>query len=275
MKPNGLRQLWSTGRSAINGWLSLPNSVTAEVMAAQGYDSLTIDLQHGLIDYQQGLTMLQALRYSDVTPLVRVPWLDPGIIMKALDAGAYGVICPMINTREQAERLVSYVRYAPEGTRSFGPTRASYSSGADYDREANAQILCLAMVETQEALSNLDEIVATPGLDGIYIGPSDLTLSLTGTRYRTGFDREEPEVVEAIHRILKAAHGAGLRAALHCGMPAYAAKAMGWGFDLITLGSDLRLMSAAAQASVQECRKLLGTPDRQSSPSPSAPSAGY
>jgi len=275
MKPNGLRQLWSTGRSAINGWLSLPNSITAEVMAAQGYDSLTIDLQHGLIDYQQGLTMLQALRYSDVTPLVRVPWLEPGIIMKSLDAGAYGVICPMINTREQAEKLVSYVRYAPEGTRSFGPTRAIYSAGSDYDREANAQILCLAMVETQEALDNLEDIITTPGLDGIYIGPSDLTLSLTGTRYRSGFDRDEPEIIAVIQRILKAAHGAGLRAALHCGMPAYAAQAVGWGFDMVTLGSDLRLMSAAAQASVQECRRQMGNAPQPSNPSGSTPPPGY
>lgn len=121
MRPNALRERWKTGGSTINGWLALPNSLSAEIMARQGWDSLTVDLQHGLVDYQAMVPMLQAISSTATTPLVRVPWLEPGILMKVLDAGAHGVICPMISTREDAQRFVAYTRYAPVGTRSYGP----------------------------------------------------------------------------------------------------------------------------------------------------------
>jgi 4-hydroxy-2-oxoheptanedioate aldolase len=270
MLPNGIRAQWSAGKPVINGWLSIACPFTAEIMAAQGYDSITIDLQHGLIGYEVATTMLQAMRASAVTPLVRVPWLDPAAIMKSLDAGAYGVICPMINTREEAERLVSYVRYPPDGVRSFGPTRANFSAGADYGQHADAEVLCFAMIETADAVANLDGIVSTPGLDGVYIGPADLTLGLSGRRYPTGFDREEPEIVEVIQTILHKAHKAGIRACLHNGTPTYAAKAIGWGFDLVTISNDVRLLAGAAQASVATARKLIA----DQAPSPAATATG-
>src|SRR5579859_104459 len=137
MIPNTLKRLWSEGKATINGWCSIGNPFTAEIMAAQGYDSVTIDVQHGALDYSSALPMLQAMRASGVVPMVRVPWLEPGIIMKLLDAGAYGVICPMVNTARQAAELVSYLRYPPLGQRSFGPTRANFSAGANYAAEAN------------------------------------------------------------------------------------------------------------------------------------------
>ena len=259
MVPNGIRALWSEGKAAINGWLSTDSPFVAEIMAAQGYDCLTIDLQHGFVGYDAARGMLQTMRASEVTPMVRVPWLDPADIMKALDAGAYGIICPMVNTREEAEKLVSYVRYPPHGVRSFGPTRVNFSAGADYGQHADAEVLCFAMIETAEAMRNLEAIVSTPGLDGVYIGPADLTLGLTGRTYPTGFDREEPEMIEAIKRVLQAAHNAGIRACLHNGSAAYAAKAVGWGFDLVTISNDVRLLAGAASASVAEARKLIGT----------------
>ena len=257
MKANRIKTLWADGRPVLNGWLSIPNAFTAEILAEQGYDSITIDLQHGLIDYQAAVGMLQAMRASEVAPLVRVPWLDPAAIMKVLDAGACGVICPMINTAAQAAELVSYMRYPPAGTRSFGPTRAVFSAGPNYGAEADDIVLCFAMIETAEAFRNLEEIVSTPGLDGVYIGPSDLTLGLTGRQYPFGFDREELEMVDAIRTILDAAHRAGIRAALHCGSPAYAAKAVGWGFDLVTLPNDVRLLAEAANRSVGMTRSLI------------------
>ncbi|MDT4839214.1 5-keto-4-deoxy-D-glucarate aldolase [compost metagenome] len=189
--------------------------------------------------------------------MVRVPWLEPGIIMKALDAGAYGVICPMINTAEQAAQLVSYVRYPPLGVRSFGPTRASISAGANYGVEANDSILCFAMIETRQAMENLAEICATPGLDGVYIGPADLTIGLTGMRYPTGFDREEPEMIEAIKHILTTAHAHGVKAALHCGSARYAVRAIGWGFDMVTLANDVRMITNASSAALTEVRSGL------------------
>lgn len=273
MIPNKILKQWTAGEAAINGWLSIGCPFTAEIMAAQGYDSITIDLQHGLVGYEMATTMLQAMRASAVTPLVRVPWLDPTWIMKALDAGAYGVICPMVNTRADAERLVSYVRYPPEGTRSFGPTRANFSAGANYGREADREIICLAMIETAEAYANLEDIVATPGLDGVYIGPADLTLGLTGREYPPGFDREEPELVDAITKILEVAHNGSIRACLHNGSPAYAAKAIGWGFDLVTVSNDVRLLTDAARSTVEATRRLAGTSSAPSSPAASP--AGY
>jgi 4-hydroxy-2-oxoheptanedioate aldolase len=256
MQANRIKTLWANRKPVLNGWLSIPNAFTAEILAEQGYDSITIDLQHGLIDYQIAVGMLQAMRASEVAPLVRVPWLDPAAIMKVLDAGACGVICPMINTGAQAAELVSYMRYPPAGTRSFGPTRAVFSAGPNYGAEADDTLLCFAMIETAEGFRNLEEIVSTPGLDGVYIGPPDLTLGLTGRQYPFGFDREEPEMVSAIRTILDASHRAGIRAALHCGAPAYAAKAIGWGFDLVTRPNDVRLLAAAAGASVADTRKL-------------------
>lgn len=261
MIENKILHKWADGQPVLNGWLSIACPFTAEIIAAQGYDSVTIDLQHGLAGYEIATAMLQAMCASAVTPMVRVPWLDPAAIMKALDIGAYGVICPMINTKEEAERLVSYVRYPPTGVRSFGPTRANFSAGSDYGTHANDQIICLAMIETAEAVANLPEILSTPGLDGIYIGPADLTMGLTGRRYRTGFDREEPELVETIQGILQKTHQAGLHAGLHNGTPAYAAKAVGWGFDLVTIANDVKLLSDAASQSVAMTRHLIGEAD--------------
>ncbi|MFV3314277.1 MULTISPECIES: HpcH/HpaI aldolase family protein [Pseudomonas] len=258
MQPNKIKALWRDGQPVVNGFLSIPCAFVSELMAEQGYDALTIDLQHGVVDYQTAVGMLQALRASGVTPMVRVPWLEPASIMKALDAGAYGVVCPMINTAEQAARLVSYMRYPPAGVRSFGPTRASISAGADYGREADDNMLCFAMIETREALDNLAEIAATPGLDGLYIGPADLTIGLTGMRYPTGFDREEPEILEAIQHILATAHAHGIKAALHCGSPAYALRALQWGFDMVTLANDVRMLTNAAGAALKQVRSGLG-----------------
>lgn len=271
MKPNKLKQIWSEGRCALNGWLSIANSFSAEVMAAQDYDSITIDMQHGIIDYQASVGMLQAMRSSRAVPLVRVPWLEPAHVMKALDAGAYGLICPMINSRHQAEQFVSFARYPPSGVRSYGPSRAVYSAGDNYRDEADEQILCFGMIETAEAMRNLEEIVSTPNLDGVYIGPADLTLGLTGRKYPPGFDREEPEIVDAIHRILEVAHAAGKRAALHCGSATYASKAARWGFDLVTLSNDIRLLAGAAENSVKSFR----APEQDVTDFRSSPKADY
>ena len=224
-------------------------------MAAQGYDSLTIDLQHGALDYAALLPMLQAMRASGVTPLARVPWREPGAIMKALDAGAQGIICPMVNSAEEAAEFVSYLRYPPEGQRSFGPTRAAVAYGG-YGTAANGEVLALAMIETAAGAERLDEIAATPGLDGLYIGPVDLTLGTQGGRLAPGFDREEPEMIALIQRILAACKANGLVAGLHCGTPDYAARAVSWGFDLTTVSGDTRLLASAAAASVARWRAL-------------------
>ena len=258
MISNALKEKWTNGESTLNGWLSIGNSFTAEIMAEQGYDSLTVDIQHGFLDYNDAKGMLQAIRASHVTPMVRVPWLDPGIIMKSLDAGAYGIICPMINTPEQASALVDSMRYPPYGSRSFGPTRANISAGVNYASEANQNMVSFAMIETAEAVENLNAICATKGLDGIYVGPADLTLGVTKGRLPPSFDREEPEMIDVIKQILAAAKSHNIRAGIHCGTPQYAAKAIGWGFDLTTISGDVRLLAAGARASVNQTRAFAG-----------------
>jgi len=258
MTQNNIRRLWASGKPVLNGWLSIGNAFTAEIMSGQGYDSVTIDQQHGFLGYDALAPMLQAVKASPATPMVRVPWNAPGDIMKALDGGALGIICPMINTREETEHFVSCMRYPPNGQRSMGPTRAVFAHGADYGKWADDQVIALAMIETADGMKNLKDIVNTPGLDGVYIGPADLTLGLTGRKYPTGFDREEPEMIDAIREILARAHEAGIKACLHCGNSAYAARAIGWGFDMVTLLNDVRLLATSAKASVDQARKLIG-----------------
>jgi 4-hydroxy-2-oxoheptanedioate aldolase len=254
----GLREIWSAGRASLNGWCSIGNPFTAEIMAAQGFDSITVDMQHGALDYTDLLPMLQAMRASGATLLARVPWLDPAQVMKALDAGALGVICPMVSTVEEATRLVSYMRYPPEGIRSYGPTRAVYAHGEGYFAAANAQVLAFAMIETAEGLANLEAIAATPGLDGIYVGPNDLTLSVSDGRLPSGLDREEPEMQAHLRAIAAACQRYGRIAAIHCGTADYAARAVGWGYRMTTVGGDVRFLSAGAAEAVADFRRLTG-----------------
>ena len=244
MRENRLRTLWGQGRAAVNGWLAVPNSFSAEIMANQGWDTLTIDLQHGVIDYAQMVTLLQAISTTATVPVVRVPWLEPGILMKSLDAGAYGVICPMVNTREDAQKLVAWTHYAPRGTRSFGPVRALLYGGADYPKHANDTIVVFAMIETAQALDNLDAILSVEGLDAIYIGPSDLSLALGCT---PTFDDVDPKAAQAIDHILARAKAHGVAAGIHNGRADVALQRIAKGFDLVTVSSDARLMAAGAQ----------------------------
>ena len=260
MRPNRLREIWAKGGAVANGWLAIPNSFSAETMAHQGWDSLTVDLQHGVVDYQAMVTMLQAISTTDTVPVVRVPWLEPGILMKTLDAGAYAVICPMVNTRADAEKLVAYTHYAPRGTRSFGPVRALLYGGADYPKHANDTIVTFAMIETAQALDNLEEIMSTPGLDAIYIGPSDLSLALG---CNPTFDDLDPKAAQAVEHILARAKAHGLVAGIHNGSPEAAARRIAMGFQFVTISSDARLIAAGSQQVLAKLRASApkATPD--------------
>ncbi len=257
MRANHLREIWNTGGAAVNGWLTVPNSFSAETMAHQGWDTLTIDLQHGMVDYQAMVPMLQAISTTNTVPVVRVPWLEPGILMKALDAGAYAVICPMVNTREDAQRLVAYTHYAPQGTRSFGPVRAMLYGGPDYPQHANDTIVTFAMIETAAALDNLDDILSVEGLDAIYIGPSDLSLALGCT---PAFDELDPKAAEAVDHILARAQAHGVVAGIHNGSTEAALKRIAKGFQFVTVSSDARLMAAGAQQVMAKMRAGVVTP---------------
>jgi 4-hydroxy-2-oxoheptanedioate aldolase len=253
MRENRLRTMWKADRAAVNGWLAIPNGFSAETMANQGWDTLTIDLQHGVVDYQAMVGMLQAISTTDTVPMVRVPWLEPGILMKTLDAGAYGIICPMVNSREDAQKLVAYTHYAPRGTRSFGPVRALLYGGPDYPQHANDTVVVFAMIETAKALDNLDDILSVEGLDAIYIGPSDLSLALGCT---PTFDDVDPKAAQAIDHILDRAKAHGVVAGIHNGSPDAALKRIAKGFRLVTVSSDARLMAAGAQQVIARMREM-------------------
>ena len=206
MFKNTILDIWKSGKAAVNGWLSIPNSFTAESMAKMGWDSLTIDLQHGINDYSTSLPMLQAISNSPTIPFARVSWNEPGIIMNMLDAGTCVIIAPMINNKEECERFVSYCRYPPLGQRSFGPIRAQLIYGSDYIQNANSQIITLAMIETQEAVKNIDAILSVENLNGVYIGPADMSLAFG---LSPKFDVKENPVFSNIKLIVQKAkeHG--------------------------------------------------------------------
>jgi 4-hydroxy-2-oxoheptanedioate aldolase len=253
MRENRLRTLWKADQAAVNGWLAIPNSFAAETMAHQGWDTLTIDLQHGVLDYAAMVTMLQAISTTPTVPVVRVPWLEPGIIMKTLDVGAYAVICPMVNTREDAQKLVAWTTYAPRGTRSFGPIRALLYGGADYPQHADDTIVRFAMIETAQALDNLDSILSVEGLDAVYIGPSDLSLALG---CRPVFDDVDPPVAQAMDHILARAKAHGVVAGVHNGRPDVAKARIAKGFRFVTVSSDARILAAGSQDIIGAMRKV-------------------
>ena len=251
--------MFKDGKPIINGWLQIPSAFSSEVMAHQGWDSCTIDMQHGVVDYPNALNMLQAISTTEVTPLARVNWNEPGQIMKILDAGCYGIICPMVSNRKQAENFVQACLYPPKGYRSFGPVRGLLYGGSDYAKHADNEILKLAMIETKEALEKLDEILDTPNLDGIYIGPADLSLAIGD---QPGFDREEDtNAFKQILRILESAKKRKLLAGIHTMSVNYAKKMISKGFNLVTIGSDQRFMSSGAKLTVEEVKGIKKGPD--------------
>jgi 4-hydroxy-2-oxoheptanedioate aldolase len=251
VRPNKIKQMWREGTCVTMGWLSLSHGFTAEVMARQGFDTLCVDMQHGLTDVGGLWPMLQAISQTDTVPVVRVPWNDPATIMRALDMGAYGIIVPLVNTAQEAAAAVAACRYPPVGMRSSGPLRAAHYGGANYQAEANGEIVVLAMIETKEGLANLDAICATPGLDGIYIGPADLSYAL-GMAPRG--DNPDPVHMQTCDRIRDAAHRHGIKACMHCASAAFAAGSIKRGFDLIMLTSDVACLTAGARRQLDDLK---------------------
>ena len=249
---NKLLKIWKENKPVVNGWLSIPNSFTAEAFGKMGWDSITIDMQHGQSDYSTSIPMLQALSVSPSTPMVRVPWYEPGIIMRMLDLGVLGIIAPMINTKEDCEKFVSYCYYPPIGQRSFGPMRAQLVHGPDYFSNANKNVLSFAMIETQQAVDNLDEILSVPNLTGVYIGPADMSSSYG---LKPKFDVKEDPVYSNIKLIAKKANEYGKIAGIHNGTTQYAKEMIDIGFKLVTISSDFRSMSTHAQSVIDDMKE--------------------
>ena len=248
MRANKIKQIWGQSKCATLGWLSIAHGFTSEVMARQGFDALCIDLQHGTVEMDHLLPMLQSVSQTDTVPFVRVPWNDPATIMRALDLGAYGIIVPLVNTAEEAARAVAACRYSPVGMRSVGPVRGLQFGGADYVAKANDEIIVMAMIETKEGLANLEAICATPGLDAVYIGPADLSLALD---LEPQADNTNPLHLKTCDKIRNVAHRHGIKAVMHCASADFAAGAVKRGFDMVMLTSDLACMISGVKQQLQ------------------------
>lgn len=247
-----LRERWAAGDTTTNCWLVMPAPFAAEIASRAGFDSVCIDMQHGLVDYGDLVPLLQATTASGTPTLVRVPWNEPSVLMRVLDAGAAGVIVPMVDTPEQAERAVAACRYPPRGLRSFGPARASLVHGADYFDWADTSALVFVMIETTTALDNLDAILDTPGLDGVYVGPADLSLSM-GLPPET--DSTRPEHQAAVKRVIEACHARSLAVGLHSAGPPFGRVATDWGVDFVTIATDASALKADLAARVAAFRE--------------------
>ena len=249
---NNIKTLWGSGKAVVNGWLTIPSGFSAEVMAQCGFDSITVDMQHGVQDYQSMVHCFQAMQAHPVTPMVRIPWNEPGIIGKVLDAGAYGVICPMINTAEEAKNLVVACKYPPRGNRSNGPIRVGmYGEAGSYQQTANDETLCFPMLETRAAIENMESILDVEGIAGVYVGPSDLGFSYG---YVPRLDRDEPEILRIYEKLVRECDRRGLHAGIHCSGAARAVKAIEIGFRLVTLASDSSLLATFARMQVAQTR---------------------
>ena len=246
MRENAIKTAWDNNNFIVNGWASMANTFSAEVLATSGYDSVTVDMQHGLVDFQKSVEMLQTISAYNITPMVRVPWNEPSIIMRSLDAGAYGIICPMINNKDECYKFVSACRYHPRGNRSFGPARARIYAGADYLDHADDTIINFAMIETKEAVNNLDSILSVEELDAVYVGPSDLAISL-------GYKpmQEEKEVEDTIKFILDSCKKHNVKAGIHCPNGQVSKNRFEMGYNLATIAADFALLASASVSEIK------------------------
>ena len=248
MRENTLKRMLRAGEPIINAWLSIPSGYLAEGAGHQGFHSVTVDLQHGLIGFETAVSMLQAISATPAIPLVRAPSREPESIMHLLDAGAYGVVCPMISNRSQTEEFVAACRYPPTGARSFGPARGKLYGGADYFDAANGEVMAIPMIETAEALQNIDDILAVPGVDMIYVGPNDLALDLGE---KPGAELQDSETSKAIAHILERAKAAEVPTGIFCGDGDLSKRRLAEGFDLVTPGNDFNTLMAAMQREIE------------------------
>lgn len=265
-----LRDLWNSQPATLGGWCSIPSAFSAELMGRCGFDWVCIDTQHGLIGYEQMAVMLQALSITRTPSLVRVPWNQPDHIMKALDAGAKGVVVPMISSAADAEAAVAAVKYPPLGTRSYGPVRAAFDVPGYNTENANESTALIVMIETRGGVENLDEILSVPGVDAVYVGPMDLAIAhgITPTLHVA-----DPEHERLITVILEGCRRHDLVAGIHCDSIETAMRWWDLGYEMCTLASDAGLMRSAATAAI---RAAASHPGRTLVDTPKVPtSAGY
>jgi 4-hydroxy-2-oxoheptanedioate aldolase len=260
-EPTGLRELWDSGRPTVGGWCAVPSGVSAEVLGVAGFDWVAVDTQHGLIGYDQMQVMVQALSRTGTPAFVRVPWNEPAEIMKALDAGAQGVIVPMVNSPEEARIATGACRYPPQGIRSWGPTGIALRIPGYNPEMGNRLTVCAIMVETAEAVDRIDEIVSVPGVDAVFIGPNDLAISLG---LAPTADPSDTEHLRRIDGILAACRAHRVAAGIACGSARLARQWAERGFTMLAVPSDAALLRAAAEGFLAEVGRPTGPGVRRS-----------
>jgi 4-hydroxy-2-oxoheptanedioate aldolase len=248
---NLLRTTWRSGEATYGAWLLLPDPVGAELITASGMDFVCIDLQHGLMGDAVALSMVQAVAASGASPLIRVVRNDPAVIGRALDLGAHGVIVPNVDTPEQAAAAVAACRYPPGGVRSYGPVRTPVALGpslAELD-----DVACVVMIESAQAVAAAVNIAATPGVDAMYVGPSDLGLSLG---FGPQVAADDPRLRTALGAVRTAGDRAGIPVGIHAVAGRTAARLRAAGFRLVTVASDAELLIAGSALALRTARGL-------------------
>lgn len=252
MRTNKVKELWRAKKAPAVAWMGTPDPYIAETMASAGFDAMVLDMQHGMtIGPDRAGVWFQAVSTTGVVPFVRVPWNEPFFIQWALDAGAYGIIVPLVDNPEEAKKAGGACRYPPIGYRSNGPNRVRYYAGADYLYHANDEIICLCMIEDINAANNIEAIAKAPGIDGFYIGPTDFALSMGKDPAKF---RENEEQTKACLHVLDAAKKAGLVAGIHCWSAEEAAKRHKEGFMFCPAVSDIGAVTAASGAALKTVR---------------------
>ena len=244
MRANRLRQLLARDELALTAWVSTGNAYVAEVLGHSGYDAVTVDLQHGMFGVDAAIACLQGVSSTPAVPLARCRSNDLAEIGHLLDAGAYGVICPSIDTPDDAARFVAACRYPPRGRRSYGPARAALYGGADYVAGADDTVLAIGMIESATALGQLDAILAVDGLDAVFVGPFDLAVSCGWEVPGTGV--LGTELADALVHVVTRAGAAGVPAGIFAQGLDHAMQFAAWGYRLISPGSDVGMLRAEA-----------------------------
>jgi 4-hydroxy-2-oxoheptanedioate aldolase len=255
--PNRVRERWERGQVALNAWLTLEGPLASETVARAGFDAVTVDLQHGAITFDELGPIVAAIEPTDAVPFARLPWNDPAAAMRALDLGVRGVIAPMVNSAAEADALARASRYPPRGIRSYGAVRAAFGAGREQTERANDEVLVFAQIETAEGLADVAEICAVDGLDGLYVGPADLSLSLGLASFA---DLEDPRLLEALDAVLQAARGHGVVPGIHAPSGDAALTMARRGFTFIGSAGDADALSKALAGSADRIRAELDRP---------------
>ena len=254
MNMEKLRRAWDEDRTVLTIFLTIPSSETAELVAHAGWEVVTIDMQHSMADFRQTLEMLYAMSSTSAVPFVRLPWNDPAIAMKMIDAGVMGLICPMIDTAADVEKFVGACRFPPRGYRSFGPIRARHYASGDYRSFSDEQVQTFAMIETAAAAANLEEISAVPGLNGLFVGPWDLSL---GLGLEPVADFTNGKLLAVLRDVVRVCKQNGLVPGVMASNMETAVMLSGMGFRFVSYTHETGLLEEILRLRLAELRRLI------------------